>query len=88
MKRGLDAWSCRWQVMTAVVEVLFFLWGLTPPPHPHARSATLTKRDAKIFQIFTSQNFLSIFMDEGNNLDSCAYCDYQHDYYETKEEEA
>ncbi|MBR7127827.1 MAG: hypothetical protein IKD09_04510, partial [Lentisphaeria bacterium] len=45
-----------------------FLWGLTPPPHPHARSATLTKRDAKIFQIFTSQNFLSIFMDEGNNF--------------------
>ena len=26
---------------------------------PHARSATLTKRDAKIFQIFTSQNFSS-----------------------------
>ncbi|MBQ9789367.1 MAG: hypothetical protein IJW31_07220, partial [Lentisphaeria bacterium] len=45
-----------------------FLWGLTPSPHPYARSATLTKRDAKIFQIFTSQNFLSIFMDEGNNF--------------------
>ncbi len=23
-----------------------------------------------------------------HKLDSCAYCDYQHDYYETKEEEA
>ena len=46
----------------------FFLWGLTPSPHPYARSATLTKRDAKIFQIFTSQNFLSIFMDEDNNF--------------------
>ena len=47
---------------------VFFLWGLTPSPHPYARSATLTKKRCENFTNFHISKFLSIFMDEGNNF--------------------
>ena len=71
-QRGADAENWKHWVSVAKSwlrwsKLLFFLWGLTPSPHPYARSATLTKRDAKIKNFHISKFFLTS-VSEGNNF--------------------